>query len=71
MCMRFHSLGYCFRDCRFVKGHGELDTKETGEMEQFLGKARAARNKFQEKQRGRQGYRPRTENEGTRNEVQG
>ena len=30
MCIRFHSLGYCFKECRFVKEHGELDLEETG-----------------------------------------
>ena len=61
MCMRFHSLGYCFKDCRFTKGHGELDREETEEMEKFLLKARAARKRFQENQRGRQGNRNRPE----------
>ena len=69
--MRFHSLGYCFKYCRFVKGHGKLSPEETGEMEQFLGKARAARKKFQENQGGRQGYRPRSENGGSNNGAQG
>ena len=50
MCIRYHSLGYCFKDSRFVKGHGELDPKKTSEMERFLGKARAARKKLQENQ---------------------
>ena len=71
MCMRFHSVAYCFRDFRFAKGHGELDPEETGEVERFLGKARAAQKKFQENQRDRQGYRPRTVNEGANNGAQG
>ena len=61
MCMRFHSLGYCFNDCRFVIGHGKLDDDETKDMEKFLVKARAARKKFLENQRGCQGNRQRPE----------
>ena len=61
MCMRFHSLGYCFKDCRFANGHGELDADETKDMEKFLGKARVARRRFMENQRGRQGNRQRSE----------
>ena len=71
MCMRFHSLRYCFKELHFVKEHVDLYPKETGEMELFLGKSRASLKKFQDNQRGIQGYRPQTENEGTRNEVQG
>ena len=32
LCIRFHMMGYCFRDCKYVKGHGMLSSGETVEL---------------------------------------
>ena len=46
LCMRFHTMGYCFRDCKYVKGHGVLSSGETAELATFMASARQERKKF-------------------------
>ena len=52
MCLRFHTLGYCFDDCNFKSGHGTLDTDEASDLKEFNAKAKENRNKFQNQRRG-------------------
>ena len=40
ICLRCHTLGYCFPDCKYVSGHGPLDKEEAGELATFVNKAR-------------------------------
>ena len=54
-CIRFHSLGYCFKDCRFMKGHGELDNNEAQGIVNFMDKARERCKKFLKNQWGQPG----------------
>ena len=28
LCLRFHTLGFCYQDCKYKTGHGELSTDE-------------------------------------------
>ena len=46
MCMRYHTLGYCFKDCKYHKGHGNLNEEETQDMATFLTNAREVRAAF-------------------------
>ena len=45
LCMRFHTLGYCFSDCKYKSGHGTLGDAETA-MKSFVAQARMNRQKF-------------------------
>ena len=49
MCLRYHSLGFCFGDCKHVAGHGDMDNEETIEFCQFVGTARSSRAAFQQR----------------------
>ena len=40
MCIRFHTLGYCFDDFNYKSGHGNLDSDETKDLKTFTGKAK-------------------------------
>ena len=47
MCVRFHSLGFCFRDCKHKEGHGTLDAEETTLLKNYFEGARSSRRNFQ------------------------
>ena len=64
MCLRFHTLGYCFDDCAYKSGHGNLDSEEAAELKTFNDKAKENRSRFQNQRRGG-GNQPR---EGTPND---
>ena len=40
ICLRCHTMGYCFPDCKYVRGHGTLDNEEAQVLATFVGKAR-------------------------------
>ena len=46
LCMRYHTMGYCFKDCKYLKSHGNLNNEETVGMANFLATARQGRKKF-------------------------
>ena len=43
--MRFHTIGYCFSDCKYKSGHGVLGDAEPA-MKNFVAQARANRQQF-------------------------
>ena len=43
LCLRFHNLGYCFDDCGYKQGHGQLDDSETNALKSFVEAAKAAK----------------------------
>ena len=49
ICNRFHSVDFCFMDCRKSEGHADLDKEETGEYVKYVQAARAARTAFQQR----------------------
>ena len=51
MCLRFHSVGFCYNDCRVSQGHGTLDNEEAQAFKEFLRAARAARENFLQKRK--------------------
>ena len=53
LCNRFHSVGFCFSDCRNVEGHKELEKEEVDSYVRYVQAARASRAAFQ--QRGNKG----------------
>ena len=52
MCLRFHTLGYCFDDCTYKSGHGNLDTEEANDLKTFNDKAKENRARFQNQRCG-------------------
>ena len=46
ICLRYHTIGHCFKDCNFASGHGSLDSEEASEMAKFLEGVRESRKKF-------------------------
>ena len=46
ICLRYHCAGFCFRDCRFAGGHGNLEKEETSELVKYMDECRGARKKF-------------------------
>ena len=46
LCLRFHTLGYCFEDCGYKNGHGQLDSNETSSVKAFVEAARASKSTF-------------------------
>ena len=47
MCLRFHALVFCFRDCKHKEGHGTLDADETALLKTYVEGARSSRRNFQ------------------------
>ena len=45
-CLRWHTMGFCFKDCKFLKGHGRNDAAEEAEITEFVKKAREKRKLF-------------------------
>ena len=41
MCLRFHSLGFCFGDCKHITGHSDMDADETADFCQYVTTARS------------------------------
>ena len=46
ICLRFHTLGHCFKDCRFKDGHGTLEKEEKDKLVSYLKEVRASKKKF-------------------------
>ena len=43
LCMRYHTMDYCFKDCKYLNGHGTLKEGEAADMARFLSTARQGR----------------------------
>ena len=41
LCLRFHTMGFCFNTCKYSSGHGSISPSETTKLSAFLEKARA------------------------------
>ena len=52
MCLRFHSLGSCFTDCKYKDGHSCLTTEEARKMKTFVDSARANRASYMDRRNG-------------------
>ena len=46
ICLRCHTLGYCFPDCKYISGHGTLDNEEAQALASFVGKARVNKKAY-------------------------
>ena len=57
ICNRFHSVGFCFSDCRNAHSHRKLNLSEADSFRKFLRSARENRVKFEQK-RGPKGSNP-------------
>ena len=57
LCMRYHTMGYCFKDCKYLNGHGTLKEGEAVEMARFLSTARQGRKQFLSNRGGADGRR--------------
>lgn len=44
-------MGYCFKDCKFIKGHIKNDEAEDNVIEEFVKKAREKRKSFLDRRR--------------------
>ena len=49
MCARYHSLGFCYNDCRASNGHGKLSDEEASDFKQFVEAARHARESYNQR----------------------
>ena len=45
-CLRWHIMDFCFKDCKFLKGHGRNDAAEEAEITEFVKKAREKHKAF-------------------------
>ena len=63
LCMRYHTLGYCFSDCKYKSGHGVLGAAEAA-MKTFVAQARANLPHFRRhgNRNGREQHHPSTSN---------
>ena len=52
ICLRCHTLGYCFINCKYASGHGPLNQEEAEGLAKFLEGAREAKKKYLEKKKG-------------------
>ena len=50
--MRYHTMGYCFSDCRYSSGHGGLTEDEKSKLNKFLTGVRSGRKAFLDGKRG-------------------
>ena len=48
ICLRFHTLGFCFGDCKYKNGHGSLDTDKTRSLSIYIISARENRKNYQQ-----------------------
>ena len=46
ICLRYHTLGHSFKDCRFKNGHGTLEREEKEKLMEYLKEVRAFKKKF-------------------------
>ena len=46
LCLRYHTLGYCFEVCGYKSGHGQLNDAETILVKTFVETARSAKAVF-------------------------
>ena len=49
MCIRYHALGFCFRDCKHEKGHGVMENEEGVKFRQFVATARSNHAAFRQR----------------------
>jgi len=66
MCLRFHTLGSCFTDCKYKDGHTCLTTEEARKMKSFVDSARANRASYMDR-RNSNGDTTNSSEHGTRN----
>lgn len=43
-CLKFHNLGFCFKECKFA--HGSLTNDEMTKVKNFVNSAREGRTKY-------------------------
>ena len=60
ICLRFHSIGFCYNDCKVHNGHGTLTEDEAKQFKEFIKQARAERDNFQRKRTLRTNTTPNT-----------
>ena len=58
LCLRFHTLGYCFQDCRYTSGHGTLNSQEEAEMVTAITQAHEIRATHQQQYQGQHSKSP-------------
>ena len=46
VCLRYHTIGHCFKDCKFTNGHGTLLEEERGGLVKFIGSVRDSKKRF-------------------------
>lgn len=51
LCLRFHTLGYCYPDCKYRSGHGVLSQEEEKQMKEFMHEARRNLQAFQNRKK--------------------
>ena len=49
MCARYHSLGFCYIDCRASNGHEKLTDEEASDFKQFVEAARQSRETYNQR----------------------
>ena len=54
LCMKFHTMGFCFTDCKYRSGHGRLSEDEKVMMSKFLTGVRNKRKAFVDGRKGGQ-----------------
>ena len=46
ICLRCHTMEYCFQDCKYASGHGTLDQEEAQKLGDFVNKARENKKEY-------------------------
>ena len=49
ICARYHSIGFCYNNCRTSNGHGKLSDEEASDFKQFVEAARHARESYNQR----------------------
>ena len=49
VCLRFHTIGHCFKDCKFQNSHGTLSGEEKERLGKFV-EERASKKRFNGRQ---------------------
>ena len=52
MCLIFHTCSHCWKDCKYLSGHAEIDDKEAQVLCTFLDDTRNIRDRLKEFQGG-------------------
>ena len=55
LCMRYHTMCYCFKDCKYLNGYGTLKEGGAAEMVKFLSMARQGKKWFLSNRGGTEG----------------